>query len=59
MRKYAVYVYVDGWHQRPFSRCVEAKDKAEAIEKVARGLKADEHLMDTIYGDPWVVEVED
>ena len=53
MKKFAVYVYVEGWEQKPFSRAFEASCLAEAIEKCAKGLARDEHLCSDKDGNVW------
>ena len=53
MKKFAVYVYADGWEQKPFSRAFEAYCPAEAIEKCVKGLAKDEHLCPSQDGNVW------
>ena len=53
MKKFAVYVYVEGWEQKPFSREFEAYSPVEAIEKCVKGLAKDEHLCPSQDGNVW------
>lgn len=53
MNEYYIYVYVDGWAQRPFSRKFLANTKEDAIEQCKSSLKEDEHFKLKADGSIW------
>lgn len=57
--EYNVFVYVDGWEQKPFSRKFMAGSGEEAVGMCRNSLKEDEHLFLKEDGSPFFTVEEE